>query len=242
MDKENNEKQNFMEIYNKANRLAAAIFVVSNIINNDEELKTKIKNLSLELVSLSVNLKDTNFTITRNTIFNLEKKSLELMSFLDIASMSELISKMNGNILKEEFKSFILELNKFSEKFEISKTASVNDVFNSFHAFNSETREMLPVATAYGLQKNLYQNQENSDLKNVSQTIVTNANGHNRKDNRRKAILEFIKGHNNANIKDIIPNITGCSEKTVQRELIVLIKEGKIKKIGERRWSRYIIA
>ena len=68
-----------------------------------------------------------------------------------------------------------------------------------------------------------------------------NGNGHKRKDLRKNTILEFIKGHNNVSIKDIVPNIVGCSEKTVQRELISLINENKIKKIGERRWSKYSI-
>jgi len=71
---------------------------------------------------------------------------------------------------------------------------------------------------------------------------IKNGNGHKRKDTRKNMILEFIKGHNNASIKDIVPNITGCSEKTVQRELIALISENKIKKVGERRWSRYFVA
>jgi DeoR/GlpR family transcriptional regulator of sugar metabolism len=55
-------------------------------------------------------------------------------------------------------------------------------------------------------------------------------------------VLEFIKGHNNISIKDIALNINGCSEKTIQRELINLINDGKIKKTGERRWSRYSIS
>ena len=68
-----------------------------------------------------------------------------------------------------------------------------------------------------------------------------NGNGSKRKDMRKMTILNFIKGHNNTSIKDIVPNIVGCSEKTVQRELLELINEGKILKTGERRWSRYSI-
>src|SRR3990167_3308447 len=51
----------FVNIYNKSYRLAAAVFMISNVMDQDEELRTKIKNLSLELVSMSVNLKDTDF-------------------------------------------------------------------------------------------------------------------------------------------------------------------------------------
>ena len=40
-------------------------------------------------------------------------------------------------------------------------------------------------------------------------------------------------------IKDIVMSITGCSEKTIQRELSALVAQGVLKKIGEKRWSRY---
>ena len=78
---------------------------------------------------MSVNLKDISFPDTKRLVTDIEKKSFELMSMLDIASVSGLISKMNGNILKEEFQSFILELNRFSEKFENNKNASVGSIF-----------------------------------------------------------------------------------------------------------------
>jgi hypothetical protein len=35
--------------------------------------------------------------------------------------------------------------------------------------------------------------------------------------------------------------IKDCSEKTIQRELIVLVSEKVVKKEGERRWSVYSI-
>ena len=64
----------------------------------------------------------------------------------------------------------------------------------------------------------------------------------NRKDLRNKAILALIAKKGNVNIKDISLSIKGCSEKTVQRELNLLIKLGIVKKSGERRWSRYFLA
>ncbi len=33
--------------------------------------------------------------------------------------------------------------------------------------------------------------------------------------------------------------IDDCGEKTIQRELVSMMKEGSIKKEGERRWSQY---
>lgn len=56
---------------------------------------------------------------------------------------------------------------------------------------------------------------------------------------RRDRIMEIIKDKGEATIKDIAQSVTDCSEKTVQRELIELIKDNQIVREGERRWSKY---
>ncbi len=56
---------------------------------------------------------------------------------------------------------------------------------------------------------------------------------------RRERILDIIKDKKEATIKDIAELITDCSEKTIQRELINLIKDSVIVREGERRWSKY---
>lgn len=239
MNELTHQKTDFKDIYDKSYRLAAAVFMVSNVMSQDEELKTKIRKLSLELVSLSVNLKDTDFSQTKKIISDIERNSLELMSMLDIASVSGLISKMNGDIIKQEFRIFMSELERFTEKFEENKNISVKSVF-------AERASQSAIGIEAPLGNNLAENvsKPNSPAKVWQKSAPSNGNHHNglkRKDLRRNTILEFIKNHNNVSIKDIVPHINGCSEKTVQRELITLINEGKIKKMGERRWSKYSI-
>jgi predicted transcriptional regulator len=56
---------------------------------------------------------------------------------------------------------------------------------------------------------------------------------------RRERILSIIKDSGEAMIKDIARVVTDCSEKTIQRELISLIKDNIIIRDGERRWSKY---
>jgi hypothetical protein len=229
----------FMDIYNKSYRLAAAVFMISNVMDQNEELGTKIKSLSLGLVSVSVSLKDINFSDAKKLISDLEKISLELMSMLDIASVSGLISKMNAGILREEFQSFILELGKYCQGFEDHKNISIKGIFDESKILSANNNPE-KIDAGYGVGSNVfYRNESKNMVTNGKENKEYNGNGHKRKDLRKNTILDFIKGHNNVSIKDIIPNITGCSEKTVQRELIQLINEGKIRKVGERRWSKY---
>lgn len=58
---------------------------------------------------------------------------------------------------------------------------------------------------------------------------------------RREQILAlFVRGVD-VSIKDIAARIKGCSEKTIQRELNALLYDNIIERIGEKRWSRYIL-
>lgn len=58
-------------------------------------------------------------------------------------------------------------------------------------------------------------------------------------ESRRDKVLNVLRDKGEATIKDIIEIVTDCSEKTVQRELISLIKDNKVSREGERRWSKY---
>jgi Asp-tRNA(Asn)/Glu-tRNA(Gln) amidotransferase C subunit len=62
-----------------------------------------------------------------------------------------------------------------------------------------------------------------------------------KKMSRREQILSlFVKGVD-VSIKDIASRIKGCSEKTIQRELNALLYDNVIERIGEKRWSRYVL-
>jgi hypothetical protein len=236
MNEVEQKNSDFLVIYTKSYRLAAAVFMISNMIDQGESLRTKIKDLALVLVSISVNLKDINFLDARKLITDIEKKSLELMSMLDIACVSNLISKMNVSILKEEFQSFILELGKFTESFENNKSVSVKGLFSESPIL-SINNNLKKTDLVDNFASNICKDEQKKYVKNG----IKNGSGHKRKDLRKNTILDFVKGHNDVSIKDIAANITGCSEKTIQRELTSLIGEGRIRKIGERRWSKYSI-
>jgi len=73
------------------------------------------------------------------------------------------------------------------------------------------------------------------------------------KKQRRTEIISIVKIiGGNATIKDIkdrakvLPaqaeSLLSCGEKTLQRELISMIKDGVLDKTGEKRWSRYFLS
>ena len=59
---------------------------------------------------------------------------------------------------------------------------------------------------------------------------------------RMSLILELVRKKKSLSIKEIATVVKGCSEKTIQRELALLIHQGLVRKVGERRWSLYLPA
>jgi len=60
-----------------------------------------------------------------------------------------------------------------------------------------------------------------------------------KKNTRQEAILSIIKNKKEVMIKDISSQFNGYSDKTIQRELFGMVKDGILIKSGEKRWSRY---
>lgn len=58
---------------------------------------------------------------------------------------------------------------------------------------------------------------------------------------RQLVIIKEIRLKGQLTIRDLVDKITGCSEKTIQRDLLALVENGVLKKEGERRWSKYSI-
>ena len=85
-----------------------------------------------------------------------------------------------------------------------------------------------------------------SALKEPKDSVVMN--GHQLQNNikniRQESIIEFIKDNGPSTIKDIVNGMKLAAnisrgEKTIQRELVSLMKDGVLKKEGEKRWSKY---
>jgi hypothetical protein len=60
-----------------------------------------------------------------------------------------------------------------------------------------------------------------------------------KKNSRQSIIISLLKRKKEIMIKDVSPLIDGCSEKTIQRELLAMVEAGILRKEGEKRWSRY---
>ena len=96
------------------------------------------------------------------------------------------------------------------------------------------------------------QNKNDSGTQNIQKIekpkFSTNYISNNEKrQNRKDQILDLIterrlQGKNDGvMVKDILVKINDVSEKTLQRELSALVAKGILRKIGDKRWSRYVL-
>jgi len=196
----------------KVERVVTAIYLVTSLMIDNEPLKWKIRDVSLETLSQA------HLGATSRVIDNVES----LKDLVSLANRSALISPMNSEMLQKGLQylaNMVSGRAIFDEKFLISgNEESVPD---------SQIKDR-KVQEEINVDKYIPKGQV-SDFKKTF----------NRKDKRRDRILEALRRKRESSIKDIARAVKGCSEKTIQRELNVLIAEGKVNKKGERRWSVY---
>lgn len=247
--------------YTKHNKLITALFMVTDILDTAEPLRHKIRNLGAEIIS------DVHGDVSK-----LASKITAMLSFLEIAVSLKLISEMNHNILVREFRQFLDSVKEYGqvrstwlqdflpetgEPAQTEKRATYQ-YKNNFLVTGPilRTREpgtRLGVQKAGTLLKALSNVKLNASDKNGSRPLSSAPSFDLLKKERREAIVRVLKGNSEGMIitdikakskghPDQFSAIVSCGEKTLQRELVSMVKDGVLKKIGEKRWSRYMLA
>jgi len=154
-----------------------------------------------------------------------------LLSAVRLAGVRHSIAIENVAIIAQEYEALA---EKLAASVHLSPFASADD-FTVPQLETQEThRSLLPhiVGLSPAMSGRILKDKNKGHTKLVSKG----------QQERSKKILDFILANKRVSIKDITAVVRNCSEKTIQRELVWLILEGRIKKIGERRWSFYLPA
>ena len=227
-----NKDETFVFLYKKTERLTTAMYMVTNLFSDSEPMKWTLRKKMSELLSFTVGYKDLHQTNYYNFSHEVKTKILELISLLEVSSRSGLVSPMNFSIIKQEFSKLLSVLDKAENKEnENSNKSAFNSSF--FNVLNTNKKIETEVAHSNINNPEINKGQYIKDTKIIKDSSVVKRNY------RQTVILNLIRKNKEIDIKDITKVITDCSEKTIQRELMSLIESGVIKKIGERRWSKY---
>jgi Fic family protein len=156
---------------------------------------------------------------------------LKFLSFLEVSYLGGIISEMNYSVLKYEFETLIKKA-EFEEKGSGNKSLIFPEHF--FEVQADQVDESSSV-----LSKGQTLMSDRMSLKKTTETVRTNELKQKDKSNRQEVIINLLKKGGELSIKDFTSSIKDCSEKTIQRELVLLVSKGLIKKAGEKRWSKY---
>lgn len=278
----------------KSERLVTALYLVTDLMSDNEPIKHGLRKNSVALLSSMNSLSQLD---VKDRVIELKmslKSVTEIISFLHVALTTGIISEMNGKLLMEGFRSLQLVLEKkqpilTKEMLTISNENLLEENSDFTSAINGSSYDvMTPLSLArlhssnedvrktedYLKRSHILEKLESKNNKgqttldnkgqgkinnnkvipnntNIRSSDIQNINNKNyqntsssfkvRKQSRREQILAlFVKGVD-VSIKDITNRIRGCSEKTIQRELNSLLADNRIERIGEKRWSRYIL-
>ncbi len=235
-------------LYKKSEKISKAFFMLTQHIEDSQSIKVKLREGALSLLDksqmflLSPRL---NEDILKEVVLNVMK----LISLSDIGLSSKFVSEANYQIISKQLHIYISEVTEY-----VSSTYKDNNLIPSTLfdvAFidqqpvvsqieNKEVEVLINKEISKG-QTPQIKSSPNLMQKNPAPQVVevTNIKETN---SRQDLITETIRQRGELSIKDLTDVIKGCSEKTIQRELVSLVNSGVLLKTGERRWSRYSLS
>ena len=238
----------------KTQKLVTALYMVTDCMETEDALKEKLRLLGVDLLSNIYKL-PTLLPANRSTQIS-ESLAIvyEIISFIEIAETIGYISEMNTNILKREFKILVDELKSHQSKdkqfpfilddgmFDVERPNLIEEN-NSSRLNSSNLNDESKRTNSVSFTNKKTQNNVLKNVSNNSNKLTSKTHSHEDfkkiKSDRANKIISIIKDKKEASIKDISSSFSDCSEKTIQRELVDLVVQGKIKKTGAKRWSRY---
>ncbi|TAN36582.1 DeoR family transcriptional regulator [Patescibacteria group bacterium] len=259
----------------KCERLATAIYLVTNFLSDTEPMKSRLRTLSLELVRDASFIKNGNQIAETNVLESLRSNVIETLSLFELAFVAGLVSEMNFSILKREYASLrdSIDIKKASRESRTDTILGDNFFGTPNQEIRSDLKNLSPRSVLAGTPEGrTFANQfpvspkghsigqtntsmsdrnikgqsvasrQSVPLTMLAQTPKPKIPNSVTKEARRSRILKLIKDNREVTIKDIITHFPDVSEKTIQRELVAMSDSGVLKKIGDRRWSRYALA
>lgn len=209
----------------KAQKITSALYLITDLIKDTDAIKWEIREEGITLVSSSLML-NASFPVEKeHALKTLNTTSEKIISFLGIAKISSLISEMNSSIVINEIESLVVYINKNNKETLLPGYILSDTFFSTDLVDKTDKGQDISLKTIDSFDKNLLNNEPK--IKDP---------------NRQDIIIDLLKKNSNLTIKDFVKVIKNCSEKTIQRELISLVKKGVIKKQGERRWSTYSLS
>jgi len=219
--------------YRRAERLSAALHLITNHVPENEPLRFKIRTSSIELLALILDLR-LGFRTPSS-----EKGQAVLAAIRELVSLVRLLA-VAGYVSAENVNAIAEALDELGSLIVVSQRSTLAEQM-------TVTRDdLIPPAhqsVQLGTESRRRRNGPKLPRRNIKDiTDKTRLNMSIMADERASQILDILKLGGVLGIRDISANLPQYSEKMIQRELVDLVLAHKVTKIGAKRWSRYQIA
>lgn len=211
--KDNTVKDKMNLFVLKNQKLAQALYAVTSFCPESEPLKTKLRDQAINLTTILNRLKTDEVAVYQLSFLNQISTNIQLiLDLCDLAQAGNVLSSMNVSIIKQEYELLLKE----------ARERLVGSYLLD-----------LPMTTAPTITSSIGQAFRPKEIKDNKTDSISP---------RQQQIIKILQGQGWLGIKDIADAVPDFSTKTVQRELAALVDFGVLKKQGDRRWSRYVLA
>ncbi len=246
------EKHKIMSfISKKTEKIATALYMVTDFIPESEPLRIQLRTTAVALMSKTRVLVTRAALPERSTLDEIQSLFDDAAAFTQLSETIGLVSPMNGSILLSEIAKCTAELSHLytADRYADTLYPGPRAVVLTPSIFEVSVPKVSapihPVFVPEEAGEDKGQNSQTNvlytknDTQQEKRELVGKSTGIGIKIARRNDVLNIVKKGGQVSIKDITSILSDMSGKTIQRELLQLVKEGVLKKEGEKRWSTY---
>ncbi len=243
--KETNQGSYTQEMKDKAEKIVAALHVLTSHFDDTEFLKSSIRSCAMTFLVHVLGDKDIQDEVNK------------LSSFIRVAMLSQQIKKENGELILQE----LVKVN-----FEKSKKDIIENIMDTQHATTLPSAQKTLSAeeqkvTSFTLAQQSPTPTPRERMEAYKETLTADRSSFKtdsvpsikatpsfQKDDtvtltpRRQKVISLLSKTDTKSIRDISRHFNDCSEKTIQRELNDMVESNIIIRVGDRRWSTYKLA
>jgi DNA-binding HxlR family transcriptional regulator len=215
-------------LYKRAERVVAAVFLVTSHVSDTEPLRTSMRTTALSVMTSVLALRDEMRASESERVREFRAQLRELVSLLRLLAVAGHVSFANAETLSdavEDLAGFLSSAQKssLSESNHLSKESFLSVRDDALPSASNGSRESVPLHSARPAQ---------TPVRSISDGAKTRTN----------AIISVLSQGTAMGIKDIVSQLPEYSEKMIQRELASMTDMGVVRKEGLKRWSRYTLA
>jgi hypothetical protein len=251
--------------YTKTDKLITALYMVTDIIDKDEPLRNKLRTLGTGIIS-DIYSAPSNICSKISEIMSFLDiaSAINIISEMNCNILRKEFLELDQSILSAQAgKESIGDIKTLNRQINLSKFFGELSDKGQYQSIGHHCSTRIGVQKGSTLLKALsdkthFMSNRNNVVNSKKNNLAPyKAEGFRvgfdiLKKQRRDNIINIIKTiGESSSIKDIKDKVqanpeqahflVSCGEKTLQREMVSMVKDGVLNKTGEKRWSRYFL-